>query len=374
MISKDKHKQIFRFIVFVITINLFFNILLSSSFATNKEFCGLYEYRRLVAGYWMEDTVQNYRLETSDTISTFFGSYDIVIISKHSNIKLEHSKKGYIEILDDTGYYDQNHHLIKSESYWKIRLEGYYREEHTITYEYGNYVTLTDTPTIFEETYTTRFYIDGDLEEVISCRDYSVYETQEMVSIEAGDYFCDRIRTDFYENSVFKGYMTLWFDIKDGFLIKEMVYGTSSNLQLSFILISKTKPVYAWEIATWVLGALGAVIGTYAIYTKKKSRIRENVIKSNGKIKPNIYSPISKGGTDESSKAERSDYRISPSSFDPRIISLIKDPQLIEKEPEKFLVEETQSPKLFCPLCLGAGLVREPSGWVPCPLCGKKKT
>ncbi|TFG05279.1 MAG: hypothetical protein EU536_02555 [Promethearchaeota archaeon] len=322
-----------------------------------------------VDGYELKGIGQRYRSETSAAISTYFGSYQNLILVKSSTVKLEHSYKGSIEISGDTAYYDQNYYLIKSESRWKIRLTGYYPEEFTVKYEYGNYEIQTNTPTVFEETYTIRFYVNGYLKETASCRDYAVYETQEMIVIEAGSFLCDRIKTNFYKNSVYLGYSRIWVDTNDGTLIKQESYDKNNHLTRSVLLLSKVKPVSSWEIAAWVLGALGIVIGGYAIYTKNKSRIPESGAKVDGKLRPNLHESDADNVNSKVSSGETFkviDITDHSSKTIDEIITHPIQPEDTNVQPFKTMSEKVS---LICPLCFGTGMITTVSGRLRCPLC-----
>ncbi len=367
-----KTQNIYRVLICLFFLNMFFCILPTASFAVNKEFLGVYEYTMYVDGYPLKGSCQRYMTGTSESISTYFGSYQDTSIIQRSTLKVEHSYKGYIEIANDKAYYDQNQYLRKTETRWKIHLTGYYQEEYTVTYEYGNYVTLTDTPTVFEETYSVRYYRNGNLYDTISGRDYSTYETEEYISIDSGTYYCIRIRTNFYEDGGYIGSGVIWIDDNDGILIKEQDYDESDNLIMSKTLLSKSIPISGWEIALWILGPIGIILGAYAIYTKNKAKIEEPVTETTNKIKPHLYGSSSTIGTYKPMYREESELRSSTSGYGTNI----NDLKNYRTQPRISIIPPSQSESrgfnLDCPFCHGTGMLAIPNGLMLCPFCKRQ--
>ena len=267
--------------------------------------------------------------------------------------------------MDDKANYDHNYNLRKTESRWKIRLTGYYTEDYRVKYEYGNYVTLQDTPTVFEQTYTIRYYKNGAHRDTMSCRDYVTYEAQETITVDAGSYKCDRFKSDFYEDGPYAGYSKAWINVEDGTLIKQQQYDASSNLIMTIILISETKPIHAWEIALWVLGAIGIVILAYAVYNRRKKRIVETSPKTKGKIKPIMFGSTSSYGASKGTKSEYRVYNSRKSEYGTR-------PKMeYNSTVDPPFTTRYQSTNPYCPLCSGKGEILTASGLLPCPFCRK---
>ncbi len=337
-----KNQRFVILLILILFVNIF-SVLFTPVNAESNEFIGYYEYTMYFDGYSFKGTAELRFAETTESISTYFGNYYSVSVQTRTNLKLQHSTQGYIQITDYKAYIDQTHYLRMTENKWKVRVSGYYEEDFTIKYEYGNYVTLQDTPSVFEETYTVRFYEDGYFQDSTACRDYMEYETTESVKVEAGSYSCIRFKTSFYEDGAYAGYVRLWYNSEDGRLIKQEQYDDSNNIIWYITLLSETRPIYAWEIALYILGGIGIVIVVAAIYHKRKKRDED----SNNKVKPKNY-------------GYRSSYTTNTwKTYDPIL--------------NTYTNRKSEIPNPKCPLCAGSGKVIMSYGPTPCPFCSRKK-
>ncbi|MHA1449093.1 MAG: hypothetical protein ACTSP4_06695, partial [Candidatus Hodarchaeales archaeon] len=138
--------------------------------AQSTEIIGYYEVTMYIDGAFTGRTTIS-RHSISESITTYFGTYSGVTRTSRSDTKLSHSSNGYVKIINWNTYTDQQHNIIKSESTWTVRISGYQQVTFTSVYEYGNYTVLQNTDTLYEETYTRRYYDNGVLDKIVECRD-----------------------------------------------------------------------------------------------------------------------------------------------------------------------------------------------------------
>ena len=330
MTSKSKSQKIFSILILILFLNNFFFLFITHVKAEGDEYLGQYEYKMYISGYTFTGTTERTLSETNLSLSTYFGTFQIVTIGSRSDFKLSTSG-GYIEIINDKSYFDSSNNLRKSQSTWTIELSGYYPETWVAGYEYGDYFVLQDTPTTYEEMYTMRYYENGYFQESTSCRDLLTVDGTETIPVPAGSFACTRLKTMFYENSAYVGYAMDWVD-DTGAVIKVLQYDEEGALMVEISLISKTPPMPSWVIPLIVVGGIFAFIIGIAVYFKHKKR---NAPSSPEKT----INPMFKTGYNSPTPYKS----LSPSLY--------------------------TTPGRACPLCLGTGIIKGGPGSYLCPVC-----
>jgi hypothetical protein len=113
-----------------------------------------------------------------------------------------------------------------------------------------------------------RYYEDGSLQESVECRDLVELEAAESKTTEAGTFECARLRTTYYENSIYAGYSLAWVE-EDGTLILNQVYDENGAKSVELILKSESAPTNQ----TLILLILGIIViggGGVAFYIYRK--------------------------------------------------------------------------------------------------------
>ncbi|TFF86733.1 MAG: hypothetical protein EU551_00635 [Promethearchaeota archaeon] len=258
---KTSRKKIRYFLL----VSLLFLIFLSPVISTNAqsdEYLGNSEYTFYLDGAFTGEAERTLAY-TTQSITTYFGTFENVSIVTRTDLKVTHSSKGYFEIKDSKSYYDEDFNLIMSQSTWNLRVSGYVQTSWVSKYEYGNYQVLQDTNTTYEETYDLRYYEDGSYQESTFCRDLTIFELIENISVPAGTFECLRTKTTFYEDYSYEGYGRSWIDA-EGWTIQQKTWDVSNDLWAEIKLISKTPseqiPGFNFSIVFLLIAVMGIVI------------------------------------------------------------------------------------------------------------------
>ena len=197
-----------------------------------------------------------YTYYMNETMVTHFGSYMPYRVSHRPDYRLQSTSEGYIDISDQYTYSDEDGNVIRSETTYIIRLDGYLEDTFTSMYEYGDYITIIDNATLFEETYTERYYEDGVFQESIEYHEYTFLETWENgsvimdeITVDAGTYECivfdnylfegldtDITDPDDYENYYAGGYLA-WIDTQWGQLVEQWQFDENDDIVAEILLI-----------------------------------------------------------------------------------------------------------------------------------------
>lgn len=230
--------------------------------AQEKVYVGNYKYTYHISGVGTYSGTRDwYRYGSNDSITTFFGTYSPLNVIERSDFKLQGSN-GYIQVTDEISYSDLDHNPRKSESTWSLHLSGYQQVSWTDKYEYGNYVVLTNTATVYEETYTQRYYHNGALEETTSCHDITTVETMENITIDLGTFECVRADIESYENGNYYGHGLAWF-LEDGTLIRQKQYDDSDDLIAEIVV--QSLPTEGIEMDPILITSIGVSVAIAAI-------------------------------------------------------------------------------------------------------------
>ena len=122
--------------------------------AQQGEFIGRYDYTLRLEGIELQCDLELYQYLSNESLETYFGTYSQQYVTHRPNYRLESSGSGYIDVSNHHSYSSLDGDLIKSETTYSLHLSGYQEVTFTSMYEYGNYDTITDNDTLFEETYT----------------------------------------------------------------------------------------------------------------------------------------------------------------------------------------------------------------------------
>jgi hypothetical protein len=174
--------------------------------------------------------------ETTENITTHYGTFSNVIKHTQSDLKLVHETHGYLEILDSISYYDSNAFLRRSEQGYLFNVTGYDRSYWSSKFEYGRYSVVQDTETVYEERYEQRFYVSGIFVEEVECIDLTMLENPYNVTVPAGTFECETLRTYHYESGEILGYTYSWID-NEGSLIQQDQYDENNTLTGSIVLL-----------------------------------------------------------------------------------------------------------------------------------------
>jgi hypothetical protein len=203
----------------------------------SPELVGVYEWIMYLDGPFKGTTTITEE-NTSETITTSFGTYSDVLIVTFTDIKLEHSSKGYITISDSKSYYDnEGEHTIRMEMTMSFNVTGYLQTTSTVVNHYGDYQVVLSNDTYYEETYTRREYEGGSLEDTVAVREVQTLEGIESKTTDAGTFNCTRIKEMDYEDGWFDGYSLNWVS-DDGKLVRQEQYDESYSLSAELTLIS----------------------------------------------------------------------------------------------------------------------------------------
>jgi hypothetical protein len=133
-------------------------------------------------------------------------------------------------------------------------------------YEYGDYQVLTDTESVYEESYGQRYYEDGYPIDTVLCRDVMELETVESKVTKAGTFECARIRTTYFENEYYYGYSLTWIT-EEGTFVQLLSYDENGSISMEMSLVSETEPFnplfIIFIVAIIIIGGGGLVIYFY---------------------------------------------------------------------------------------------------------------
>jgi hypothetical protein len=128
-------------------------------------------------------------------------------------------------------------------------------------------------------------------------------------------------------------------------------------------LVSESKPIYAWQIASGILGTFGIIIIAQAIYTTRKKRGVEPNPKIDGKIEPVRHRSTSSHRPKKSSAS-------SPETYKRRPYVYRHQPTVEFRTPSDPIHSNNYNvPNPNCPLCHGMGTILTKVGPLPCPFC-----
>lgn len=237
--------------------------------ATN-ELIGQYEITAYIDGPFSGTTAIS-QTSSDTSLTTSFGTFSIEYVTHYSDFRMSHSSQGYVSVSNWNYYIANGGDLVKSESTWSLHISGYQEDTVTMTYEYGNYQTLSDTESIYEESYTQRYYEDGSLQESVECRDVMELETVESKITRAGTFECARIKTAYYENELYVGYSLIWIT-EDGTLVENQAYDENGSISMKMSLISESEPApFPFEVLLLVVPVIGAIVIVFYIYRRRTS-------------------------------------------------------------------------------------------------------
>ncbi|MHA2371000.1 MAG: hypothetical protein ACXADX_19465, partial [Candidatus Hodarchaeales archaeon] len=260
-----------RIILGTLFFSMFLQILVINVFPANaSEEVGKYEIKMYLDGPFTGKTTIT-RESSSESISTYFGTYSDVMVTSYSKIKLEHSSKGYVEVKNWKSYSNEDEGVIKSESSWSFHLEGYESATFVMKFEYGEFRVIRNTETAYEESYTQRYYEDGTLEEVVSCRDNAALENEnEKVSTDAGTFTCHRIKTTYFEDNDYSGYSITWITEDDAKLIQQESYDENNDLTMTMKLTDDNP--FEMMLPFLIIFGIIAIGGVVAFYFWRKKK------------------------------------------------------------------------------------------------------
>jgi hypothetical protein len=227
--------------------------------AQQGEFVGRYDYTLTLEGMDLQCEMDMYRYLSNDSLETYFGTYSQQYVTHRPDYRLEHSSSGYIDISNHYSYTSLSGDQIKSEMTYSLHLSGYQEVAFTSMYEFGNHNTITDNDTLFEETYTERYYEDGDYVESTDYHEYTFLEMSndtmrtENVTVDAGEFEClildiyvfEGIDTDIDVNEdwdYFQGGPIVWIDTEEGHIVQQMDFDEYYDLVAELYLISLDDP------------------------------------------------------------------------------------------------------------------------------------
>ena len=276
-------------ILILLTLLIVYSLNIIPTSGAIKEFRGQYNITAYLDGPFSGTTTISQ--ESSDSsLTTFFGTFVIKNIIHYSNVKLSHSSKGYVSISAWNSYIDDAGNIVKSESTWALHISGYQEVTVQMTYEYGNYQILSNTETIYEESYSQRYYEDGVLQESVECRDRMEVETEEKKTTKAGTFDCIRIKTTYYENEINAGYSLIWIT-EEGTLIQNQVYDEHGSISMELSLISESEPKpFPIEVLFLIVIAIGGGVILIGFYIYRK-RLAPSVPSSQSMIKVDTTYP-----------------------------------------------------------------------------------
>jgi len=236
---------------------------------TPKEFIGQYNITAYIDGPFSGEATIS-RDSTASSITTFFGTFSLKHVTHYSDVRLSHTSQGYVSVSNWNSYIDDGGNLVKSESTWSFHVSGYQETTTTMAFEYGNYIVLENSESIYEESYTQRYYEDGSFQESVECRDILQLETVESKTTDAGTFECARIRTRYYENDFLGGYSLTWVT-EEGTLIHTQSYDEYGSILMDISLISESEPIDPMFIGL-ILVSIVVVGGLIAFFIIRRRR------------------------------------------------------------------------------------------------------
>ena len=257
--------------------------------AQEGEFIGRYDYTMTLAGIPLKGEIEMYRYVSNDSFQTYFGTYGSHFVSHRSNYRLEREGSGYIDFSNQQAYTSMDGDLVKSETTYSVHLSGYQQVTIAAMHEYGNYTTITDNATLFEETYTERYYEDGDFIESTDYHEYtflatflngSIYTTN--VTVDAGEFECLLLYTYLFEGfdtdiddfdwEYYLGSSDIYIDIEEGHLVQQEQFDEEWDLVAELYLISLEDTRSSGIDPTLILigGGTGVAIIVVAVVVKSR--------------------------------------------------------------------------------------------------------
>jgi hypothetical protein len=266
--------------------------------AQTMDFVGSYEMTMYLPEMELTGEMDVYNYIDNGSLQTFFGTYSPFRVTHRPDYRLNTPNDGldgYIGISDQNSYANADGDLVKSETTYSIRLDGYQQVTYTSTYEYGNYNTITNNATLFEETYTERYYEDGDFIESAEYHEYTfllmddgaVRLTNETV--DAGEFECIVLDTYTFlgidtditvseDWDYYQGGPMVWIDTNEGHMVIQRQYDEYNALIGELSLTSLVDPnpplIGGGGIDSSLLligGSAGAVIIVGAVVMKMRS-------------------------------------------------------------------------------------------------------
>ncbi|OLS26774.1 MAG: hypothetical protein ThorAB25_21000 [Candidatus Thorarchaeota archaeon AB_25] len=228
--------------------------------AQGRGFLGKYNYWLDLEGIILEGEMETYEYYSNESLQTYFETYHSHYFIHRPDYRLSSEDSGYIDISNQYSYTAINGKLVKSEVTYSYHLSGYQEVTFAPMYEYGNHSTITNNDTLFEETYTERYYEDGVFIESKDFHEYSFLITEEdgslfteNVTVEAGEYECfmidtfvfEGISTDFGDSDswdYYQGGSRAWIDLEDGYLIQQWQYDENDDVIVKITLMSMEEP------------------------------------------------------------------------------------------------------------------------------------
>jgi hypothetical protein len=224
--------------------------------AQGRGFMGKYSYTLTLEGIDLEGEFSLYETYSNGSLETFFDSYDAHYIVHRPDYRLQSEGSGYVDIMDQYSYTSISGKLIRSETTYSIHLTGYQQVIVTSMYEYGNYYTITDNETLFEETYTGVYYEDGVYVESVDYHEYTflIMENESAVlTEEVGGYECivldtytfEGFDTDIDEPSdwdYYQGGQLVWIDTENGYLVQQWQFDEYDDIVARILLLSMDEP------------------------------------------------------------------------------------------------------------------------------------
>lgn len=227
--------------------------------AQQGDFLGRYDVTQQIVGIELTAQVDMYRSMSNTTLSTYYGDYNPHYVTSRPDYRLQSESQGYIDISDQYSYSNANGDLVKSTTTYTIRLSGYQQVTFISTFEFGNYVTLTDNDTLYEEAYTERYYEDGVYQTTTEYHEYTFLMLDgsslrtETITVPAGEFECFLL-----DNYVFEGFATditnpdswdyyqggylVWLDLDDGAMIRQWQYDEYDDVVAEMELVTLALP------------------------------------------------------------------------------------------------------------------------------------
>lgn len=261
-------------------------------------FQGRYDISMDLEGISLQGEFDIYQYNSTDFLETYFGNYSPYYVTHRSDYRLESSSSGYIDVSNQYTYSNAAGKIFISETTYALRLDGYQQVTYWAWYEYGNFVTITNNVSLYEETYTERYYEDGIFQESVEYHEYTFLEMEnesmyiEEVTVDAGVYDCfvldyylfEGIDTNItdpedYDNYYQGGSLT-WVDTEEGHLVQQWQYDENDEIIGEITLIEapsttdpSATPVTLGGLDTTLIivgGGAGAIVIVAAVLLRSR--------------------------------------------------------------------------------------------------------
>ena len=259
--------------------------------AQEGEFIGRYDYTITLGYLPLEGEIEMYRYVSNDSLQTYFGTYDPHYVSHRPDYRMESESSGYIDFSNQHAYTSMDGDLIKSEVTYSVHLSGYQQTTITAMYEYGNYTTITNNATLFEETYTERYYENGGFEESTDYHEYTFLarflngsDYTKNMTVEAGEFECMFLYTYLFEGfdtdidvdddwEYFLGSSDIYVDIEEGLLVQQKQYDETWAIVAELYLKSLEDTRASGIDPSLIImgGGVGAAVIIVAVFMKSRS-------------------------------------------------------------------------------------------------------